>query len=216
MNKSLSNTPPTIQSCSGFTLIELLIALSLLAIITTTLFILFTSMLNTTSHARKHMTTNQTARAIFAILQDDMRYMLPTTATAFYKFSTTPKQNFPAEKSLVSFATTNSLTYSTHTPKRSQQYVHYTVKKQQDKYNLIRYERPSPTVQGDFPPVRYVLADNLTTCSFEYYDNNYNIFQHDWNQKKLPAAIRISLSLGTEAEPSQYQLIIPLPQKEEL
>jgi len=206
-------TPP--KPNAGFTLLELLIALSLLAVITTTLFALFNSVLDTTGHARKHMSADQTGRAILTIIQDDLRYLHQDAAPPTCTFSTTPQRDFVSEQFLLGFTTTSSLAFTEHATKRSLQYVEYTIKRENKGYSLIRYERVHPTVKGDFPPVRYVLAERLLNCSFEYFNSSHNQFQSDWKENRLPAAVRLSFTLGTKAAPFPFRLVIPLPHKEQ-
>lgn len=209
---------PLSDGQAGFTLFELLIAMTLMATIITTLFALFSNVIDASLHARKHMAYDQAGRTVLSILEDDFRYMLPDMKTSELQFDATLESETFDEQDLLGFATTSSLAFRTYDHTRTLQYVTYSLKEQDNKlFTLIRTERPNPTVKGDFKKLKYPLIENLTECLFEYYNSEYNEFQKDWGVEKttLPAAIRVTLILGTNDEPYQYQLVIPLPQEED-
>lgn len=213
-----ANQAPLSGGQAGFTLLELLIAMTLMATIITTLFALFSNVIDASLHARKNMAYDQAGRTVLSILEDDFRYMLPDMKTNELKFDATLESETFDEQDLLGFATTSSLAFRTYDHARTLQYVTYSLKKQDDDLlTLIRTERSNPTVKGDFNKLKYPLIENLTDCLFEYYNSEYNEFQKDWGVEKttLPTAIRVTLILGTKDEPHQYQLVIPLPQEED-
>lgn len=210
-------TPPNRQA--GFTLFELLIAMTLMATIITTLFALFSNVIDASQHARKRMAYDQAGRTILSIVEDDFRYMLPDIKTNELKFNTNLDSRAFDEQDLLAFASTSSLAFRTHEHVRSLQYVTYSLREQDNGlFTLLRTERPNPTVKGDFKELKYPLLEDVSECIFEYYNDEYNEFQKDWSVEKtlLPTAIRLTLTLGTKDEPYQYQLVIPLPQEDEL
>lgn len=221
-NSSKSSMPTQITSSdrqAGFTLFELLIAMTLMATIITTLFALFSNVIDASQHARKRMAYDQAGRTILSIVEDDLRYMLPDMKTSELKFDATMDSDTFDEQDLLGFASTSSLAFRTHDHVRTLQYITYSLKEQDnDLFTLIRTERPNPTVKGDFEELKYPLLENISECVFEYYNGEYNEFQKDWGVEKtlLPTAIRMTFTLGTKDQPYQYQLVIPLPQEDEL
>lgn len=217
-NSMPTQMPPSDRQ-AGFTLFELLIAMTLMATIITTLFALFSNVIDASQHARKRMAYDQAGRTILSIVEDDLRYMLPDMKTSELKFDATLDSDTFDEQDLLGFASTSSLAFRTHEHVRSLQYVTYSLKEQDnDLFTLIRTERPNPTVKGDFKELKYPLLEDISECIFEYYNGEYNEFQKDWGVEKtlLPTAIRMTFTLGTKDEPYQYQLVIPLPQEDEL
>ena len=217
-NRMPIQVPPS-NGQAGFTLFELLIAMTLMATIITTLFALFGNVIDASQHARKRMAYDQAGRTILSIVEDDFRYMLPDMKTSGLKFDATMDSDTFDEQDLLGFASTSSLAFHTHEHTRSLQYVTYSLKEQDnDLFTLLRTERPTPTVAGDFKELKYPLIEDVSECVFEYYNGEYNEFQKDWGVEKtqLPTAIRMTLTLGTKDEPYQYQLVIPLPQEDEL
>ncbi|MEZ6854280.1 type II secretion system protein GspJ [Halodesulfovibrio aestuarii] len=202
---------------AGFTLLELLIAMALMATIITTLFALFSNVLDASQHARKRMVYDQAGRTVLSIVEDDLRYMLPDMKTDGLQFDATLESEGFAERNLLGFATTSSLAFHANDHVRTLQYVTYILKEQDnDLYTLIRTEHSNPTVTGDFTDLKYPLLEDIIKCSFEYYDSEYNEFIKDWGVEKntLPTAIRVNLVLGNKDEKYQYKLTVPLPQEE--
>ena len=217
-NRMTAQITPTNRQ-AGFTLFELLIAMTLMATIITTLFALFSNVIDASQHARKRMAYDQAGRTILSIVEDDFRYMLPDIKTSELKFNATLDSSAFDEQVLLGFASTSSLAFRTHDHVLSLQYVTYSLREQDNGlFTLIRTERPNPTVKGDFKELKYPLLEDVSKCIFEYYNSEYNEFQKNWGVEKiqLPTAIRLTLTLGTKDEPSQYQLVIPLPQEDEL
>ena len=217
-NSMPTQIPPSDRQ-AGFTLFELLIAMTLMATIITTLFALFSNVIDASQHARKRMAYDQAGRTILSIVEDDLRYMLPDMKTSELKFDATMDSDTFDEQDLLGFASTSSLAFRTHDHVRTLQYITYSLKEQDnDLFTLIRTERPNPTVKGDFKELKYPLLENISECVFEYYNGEYNEFQKDWGVEKtlLPTAIRMTFTLGTKDQPYQYQLVIPLPQEDEL
>lgn len=217
-NSMPTQMPPSDRQ-AGFTLFELLIAMTLMATIITTLFALFSNVIDASQHARKRMAYDQAGRTILSIVEDDLRYMLPDMKTSELKFDATMDSDTFDEQDLLGFASTSSLAFRTHEHVRTLQYITYSLKEQDnDLFTLIRTERPNPTVKGDFKELKYPLLEDISECIFEYYNGEYNEFQKDWGVEKtlLPTAIRMTFTLGTKDEPYQYQLVIPLPQEDEL
>lgn len=209
---------PTPDKQAGFTLFELLIAMTLMATIITTLFALFSNVIDASIHARKSMAYSQAGRTVLSILEDDFRYMLPDIKTNEIKFDATLESKTFDEQNLLGLATTSSLAFHSHDHTRTLQYVTYSLKKQDnDLVTLIRTERSNPTVKGDFKSLKYPLIEDVSQFLFEYYNEEYNEFQEDWGVEKstLPTAIRVTLILGTQDTPRKFQLVIPLPQKDD-
>ncbi|SIO13009.1 PulJ/GspJ family protein [Halodesulfovibrio marinisediminis] len=204
---------------AGFTLLEVLIAIMLMATIMTTLFGVFTHVLNAAQHARKHMESDRVGRAILGIIAEDIRYMHPDTTSEHLKFSTMipPNDNsLPEERTILGLATTSSLKFSEHPTSYSLQYVTYSIiKNGTGDFSLFRNEQPFPTIEGKLPLLRYKLVNSMRSCTFSYYDKARDEFRQDWDNDRmeLPEAIRIEFFLGEAEPPYKYSLVIPLPKR---
>lgn len=205
------------HSQAGFTLLEVLIAVMLMAIIMTTLFAVFTHVLDAAQHARTRMKSDRIGRTILTIIAEDIRYIQPQLVSDRLRFSISLSSdlNFlPEEKSVLSFPTTSTLKFTEHTPSCSLQYVTYSlVKNTSGAYSLFRTEQPFPSIHGTFTPLRYELTDTIRTCTFSYYDREDSEFRKEWNTKRqqLPEAIHIEFSLGPSEIPFEYSMTMPMP-----
>ena len=196
---------------AGFTLLEVLIAMTLVATIVTALFGLFSNVIDATVHARTQMASDQAGRIILNVIEDDLRYMIVNSKYDNMKFNSST-DTASDEELLLGFASTSTLSFKEKSDHIGLQQIEYVLQSADEHNQLVRKERPYPSISNSFEWKEYVLADNVVSCSVEYYDPDYNAFQENWDSLKttLPRALRFTMNLDYKGTIKTYSLVVPM------
>ena len=200
---------------SGFTLLEIMIALSILAIIFTSIFGVYSQVLDVAENVDKQGEFSQIGyRAITQIADDlDSIYVPQNNNTEssnsseeqnkFVFQGKSPSEYIDDNATLLRFSTTASLGFNSTFPDHQINEVKYILQKtQKETFQLLRQETPMHYISGK-KSFRITLCPNIKEMEILFHSADRSNPASSWNQgytdkkEKLPTAVELTITMST-------------------
>jgi len=203
----------------GFTLLELLIAMSILAVVLSTLFAAYAGTFRVLRETESQSDIYEMAgTAATRIIEDLESAVSPAGAVpsskggareipALFQGQRKETGGMPADTLL--FRTRSSLSFSGQGPGEPEVDVHYDVHESEEGAGLVLYRRSSPVLARELPGDRaagWPLCDRLAGVRFTYVDQGGNA-QDRWDSTeeafagRLPSLVVVELSFFNPSAP---------------
>jgi prepilin-type N-terminal cleavage/methylation domain-containing protein len=167
----------------GFTMVELLVTVSLVSIVSVTLFNFLDQTTSVTSRIINDVETEQTAALALRTMTEDLRSATGIQACAAASYSTCVTFNIP-----------RSATSGTTCPERQITYALVGTAIQES-----RFDYPSscgtPTMILSAKPIISGVQNGASTAVFTYYDKNQNVIDAINAPASVPQAVAVSVTL---------------------
>lgn len=185
----------------GFTLLELLTVLSVLSVVTTIGATAFVKMATVWGETSSGMELNAKTADVFNTIRSDMERIASARRTGqsiqgLDRLQTEKKINrhIPQDDHL----TIPVYQRSQGNGPWQQISVEYSIDRSGAVPTLVRKVGPA----GGAPTSELVIAENVLAMNIKYLDRN-NAWAEEWSRPELPAAIRISLTIGLSNRPNE-------------
>lgn len=219
-----------LKNCSfpekGFTLFELLIAMALTALIGAVLFQTWSMVAHSGAEAAKIVGAREGERIVFSLMDNDFTGMIfPGEETSNLPFPSKQPIELSGEfyeamgkkkerkakngrKTLISFAGSTSLASDIASPGWPV-CIEYVLEKNGAAYNLIRRERQTCGISGDFPWQENALLENIVDAQVELiFENGRRLAEWDARDLKIPP---VALRLGWKSDNnSEKEILFPI------
>jgi type II secretion system protein J len=210
----------------GFTLLEIMVVLGILGVLFGTLFAVYTSTLDIAAQVDAAEERGRAVRTTLSLLESDLAgiYLQPrengTEPSREYALRTGESSedvlSEGMERTLLGFATTNTLEFSTRFPKGSVSRVRYLLRAKGEKTEpstLVRLQQRFPGLGGGWTEIE--LADDVLELNFSFVDDK-GIESSEWGtQESSPDPVQVTalLVLGTgegQAGKDRHSITVPL------
>ncbi len=193
----------------GFTLIEVLLAVAILGIVSSFIFVSLSATTNALEIVREGSKQDQSLRATLTVLSQDLTLSRNVTASPWLGQNRV-LEGQPADT--LAFVTTNRPSVSAQTRLADQSRVVYT----KIGPRLVRYVRTNLLTITEEGIERTELLDNLVGFNVRYYDGQAKLWVERWDgraTKALPRAFMIELSFdqGPQQPPKVVTAWLTLP-----
>ncbi len=197
----------------GFTLLEIMIALSILAIVFTSIYGVYSQVLDVAENVDKRSASTQIGyRALTQIAKDLEGIYLPrerdnnssnasSKEDKFIFQGKSPSEYFGDNATILEFSTTSSLGFNSTYPAHQINKVKYILKKTSKKhFQLIRQETPLHYI-SEKNPFRITLCTKIKEMEILFHSPNRSRPTDSWNRgyrnknKKLPSAVELKISM---------------------
>ena len=205
-----------------------MIALSILAIIFTSIYGVYSKVLDVADSVDKNSNFSQIGyRALTQIANDLDSIYYPqedkdTNSTnssvkedKFIFQGKSPSKYVGNNATILKFSTTSSLGFNSTFPSHQINQVKYILKKtENDRFKLVRQESPIHYIAGaNQKPFRITLCSYLKQVELSFYSSDQPNPSSSWNQglekdKKIPLAVQMNLIMATgENTEKQFQIM---------
>jgi prepilin-type N-terminal cleavage/methylation domain-containing protein len=206
---------------SGFTLLEILLALTILALVLSSLFSAYSESINVTELVETSREVDQAARLTVAQLADDLKSLYQQEVKGDPKDSPYRFQGGsegPEEEVVVlSFASTSHLGFDAGGPSMGVNRITYVLKKSgegEQYFQLMRRERPFADIQGG-EETEVELADNVEELAVTFGDDAGATLaewdsaspEHDGRPPRL-VQIRLEVAAGASGETRSFSAVV--------
>jgi prepilin-type N-terminal cleavage/methylation domain-containing protein len=213
---------------NGFTLLEILVVLGILGVLFGTLFTVYSSTLGISAQVDEAEERGRVVRTTLTLLEGDLTglYLEPREdgkePSKGYALRTggSPEDALSdgTERTLIGFATTNTLEFSTLFPKGSVASVRYVLRakgEETEPTTLVRLQQRFPGLGSDWS--EFELADHVRELTFAFMDDKGNESM-EWGEERQepstnPVMITAVLVLETgagEGGTQQYSITVPV------
>lgn len=212
---------------NGFTLLEILIAISIFAVVVTTVFGSFNFVFGNVEAIENGMTEYETARDGLHRMMADLRSLYVSQPPAYDIPENTVQQDpfrvvgeidavGNSEFSRLRFASLSHLPLGREWRQGIAEIIYYVEAQPDDSVTLKRSDRldfnePLPEERND-----PILCENVRALKFTYLDAEGDERER-WNSDSeeyeyaTPRAIRIQLAVGSGLQPNEFEVLIALP-----
>jgi len=188
-------------------LLEILIAITILALVVSSLYGAYSGTLDTTEMVESIRDVDQVARLALMQMVDDLKSLYFEKAQGEDKespYSFVGVMEAEGEGgAIVAFATTARLDFGMTFPSQRINRVSYMVEKQPDNvklYRLVRKELPFADLSGERQDILVEIADGVESLSLTYFNEDGQQFSQ-WDSKAeglLPRMVHIRLQMAGE------------------
>lgn len=206
----------------GFTLLEILIAISILAIVLTTVYAAYTGTLRIVKDTEYGDDIYSMARVTLKRMTDDLESIC--TYKESFKFFSSQNQ-FDNQRFIdISFLSSAHVSFD-DTPSAGNARIRYYIREKPDKkeYVLIREDELFRGKEEEFTDSEgdkgYIICENIQSITYTFYDGNGNDFE-TWNsgsdttKDKAPTLISINLNLTNpddKDKPYRFMTTVRIP-----
>lgn len=210
----------------GFTLFELLIAMALTAVIGAVLFQTWNMVAHSSVDAVKIVNKREKERIVLALMDNDFTGMIfPREETSNLPFPSRQSIDWSDEfyealgknkekraqnqrKTLIAFAGITSLATEAAMPGWPV-CIEYILDKDGTKYNLLRRERQTCGIDGDFPWQENILMENIKDADVEFiFDNGRRL--REWDSSDLKSPPEVLRFSWTSENNMEKEILFPL------
>ena len=192
----------------GFTLLEVLLAMAILSLIMTVIYVSFTTTSNSVQQAEAIRDENDIARTLVARLSTDTAnaYVKSGVNTTFFKSKKDESQGEPGNGIDKIRHDDINLTTLTNYPRSNKETelweIGYFFKQKADGKGYALFRREKRELSKDVPPLEggdeYELTDQVESMQFRFMDNAGIWTDNGWDKGAvLPKAIEIVIVLKT-------------------
>jgi prepilin-type N-terminal cleavage/methylation domain-containing protein len=208
----------------GFTLIEILIAISILAIVLTTVYAAYTGTLRIVRDTEYGDDIYSMARVTLKRMTDDLESIC--TYKDSFKFFSFEKQFDDQKFTDISFLSSAHVSFD-DTPSAGNARIGYFIRKGSDKedYVLIRRDELYRAEEGGFNDSNsdsdkgYIICDHIQSIAYTFYDGNGNEYEtwdsgSDTTKDKAPTLVSIHLNLKNPDDkdnPYRFMTTVRIP-----
>jgi general secretion pathway protein J len=208
---------------SGFTLLEILIALSIVAVVFTSLYGVYNSTLETTEVVERGTEVDHVARLALLQMADDFKSLYYVDASedpsaSPYLFVGGEIDSLEGAGTVVEFASTAHLDFSVNSPGLRISRLRYILEKEGDNggsHRLIRHEQTFPTISEQSSESTVELADGVEQLTLIYVDTDGQTSPAwdssatlDGNPLPRLIAIRLRMAGGSSGQPREFALAV--------
>lgn len=193
----------TLVRNKGFTLVEILIAISILAIVLTTIYAAYTGTLRIVRDTGYSDDIYSMARVTLKRMTDDLESVCSYKES--FKFFSSQNQFDDQRFTDISFLSSAHVSFD-DTPSAGNARIGYYIRKEFDKeeYALFREDELFRGEEGKFTDSHgdkgYIICNHIQSVTYTFYDSNGNEYE-TWNsdsdttKNKAPALVSIQLNL---------------------
>jgi prepilin-type N-terminal cleavage/methylation domain-containing protein len=220
---------------NGFTLLEIMVVLGILGVLFGTLFTVYSSTLGISAHVDEAEERGRVVRTTLTLLESDLSGLYldhqengnGTERSRAYDLRTGDSAEDTLsgiqERTLIRFATTNTLEFSAHFPKNSVASVRYVLRAKGDEAEpstLVRLQQRFPGLGSGW--TEFELADHVRELTFSFMDDK-GVESTEWSEDERkpsenPVMVTALLVLGASGvggKTGQYSITVPLPGKDQ-
>lgn len=207
----------------GFTLLEMMISVTLVALMAVALWGTFRVAIGGWLRGTQMIDANQRHRSVMDLVKKQMAstyWATPTDGERQELPEGVPPVLFEGTDDGVRFVSLNALNFEEHP---GLTLVSYSVAEDGvGGYSLVEHEQkylgPGPTQEASSAAAPTVILENLSGCTFQYFDpeedGNAGRWVDQWNgedSRRLPTAISLSVtSRDSKGNASSRQMVIPI------
>jgi prepilin-type N-terminal cleavage/methylation domain-containing protein len=207
---------------SGFTLLEILLALTILALVLSSLFSAYSESITATELVESSREVDQAARLTVAQLADDLKSLYQEKVKGDPKDSPYRFQGVSeapeGEAAILSFASTAHLGFDPAGPSMGVNRISYLLRKSgegEHYFQLIRREQPFADIQGQGEGTEVELADNVEELAVTYGDDAGTTLtewdsaspEHDGRPPRL-VQIRLKVAAGASGGTRSFSAVV--------
>jgi len=212
---------------SGFTLLEILIAISIFAIIVTTIFGSHNYVLSSTKAIEQDIAVYEMAKGCLSRITDDLLALhvclppeynpLDSDETEDHFKITGDTADAGGENfSTLMFASRAHVSFEKNIQEGIARIVYYVQKSDEGRYVLRRADKLYPYEPFEEKKSDPVLCENVKSLVFKYYDeenSEYDIWDSDSDgvDYSTPRAIKVLLEIGDDSSFFPFETMIKLP-----
>jgi len=206
----------------GFTLLEILIAISILAIVLTTVYAAYTGTLRIVRDTEYGDDIYSMARVTLKRMTDDLESIC--TYKESFKFISSQNQFDDQKFTDISFLSSAHVSFD-DTPSAGNARIGYFIRKESDTedYVLIRRDELFRGEEGEFNDSEgdegYIMCDHIQSLAYTFYDEKGNEYEtwdsgSDTTKDKAPTLVSIDLNLTNPDDkdnPYRFMTTVRIP-----
>ncbi|MBN2383797.1 prepilin-type N-terminal cleavage/methylation domain-containing protein [bacterium] len=191
------------QDNSGFTLLEVLLSISILAIVSSVIYVSLFSSMDVMDATRTKLDHYELVRLVFSLIEQDLQGAYTSPYTDYYVFQGTNEEHDGQPADRLYFLTTSHRRMLRDAAEGDLCEVDYSLvfsNEENVPHRLFRRTDPTPDRDPDKGGTSWEIIDRVLGFNVEFY--NINEWQNVWDGRganfTLPSAVRITLTLALE------------------